>query len=714
MADIDIGVTLDDGISAPAKSGASALEQVFAKLNAVANALSGADSGMGRLASQMSTVQRQANATAEALSKMTSLSAKPPSLAGVETAIDRMNKTRSNKMRAAMTEDASYMSKAMHAASILPFALRDKGPVKSTGGFGKAVQIAGEMFGDKGANGLMSAGKALSAIDSALGSVGLSLGGVVTVGAIAAAAAIMAIVAAIGAVVVGLGTLAVKGAIAFTSMAVQAGRFREDTLVSLEAMLKSGTEARKVFDMATKFAASSPFETNTVISAYKGLLAGGFGVGELDKWMGAIGDIATVKGADSIPQIIRGLSRLRSEGKLTGETLEVLRDSGLNMKRLAAAAGVTDVSKLIGLDGKKAEEAILKTIQDSFGGASKAAGGTLTGMLSTLASQVYEVFYRAFSESEQGGTGVSALFGSIKEAVKSVLDFLSGEGGKRLTSIVNQLGGGLSTVFGKFDANAAVGAFGSILAVIETIMPYLTAFLGGFGEGFQTALVPLGALLRQLTGKGDTISALAEGFRWLGVAIGFVVGMAVPLAVMFAGAIVAAVTFVAGILSMAASIVDAVTSIPGKLGEIPSLVRTSLEGLPDAISSAFSNAFMSAWGAVTSLAAQLGSEAAAAFSAAFRPALDLGGIGASLLPGGGMGATMASAVPDSGFMPGAPTAPPIEFNWGSTPQANSSSNVTTNAPVYNISLSGLGLDLPALVSLITQQITATMKAATGT
>jgi hypothetical protein len=419
-------------------------------------------------------------------------------LKAVEQALKAVDTASSKKMAGAADAQIKTMQTFGKAMATSVENMGAKGP----GAFGKMVQWVGKNFGQGAAEQVMGVAEGMSKADDALQSVGMSLGGLVAGGAVAAAAAIAAVGIAVVAVTAKLADMAFNAAKAFASMVIDRGRFREDTLAQLKAMLKSDTEAQKVFEIANKFAKETQFSSDAVISGFKDLLAGGFKADELEGWMRSIGDAAAVVGQDRIPDLVRALSKLRATGKLSEGILAPLK---LDRKLLAKNAGLDDVSKLAGLDGTKAEAAIKKTIEDMYGGALQGESGNLTKMLSNLGDAWNDLIDQAFAASKDKESGITAYFDTVKGGVKDVLDALSGKTGSAAVSMINRLGDALN--------------------IVATLLRgFIVGLLEGLGKGIGD-----GATEVERLSKAD-LEKLANDAKQVGDAIGKIASATAELA----------------------------------------------------------------------------------------------------------------------------------------------------------------------------------------
>lgn len=438
-----------------------------------------------------------------------------------------------------LTEAAQKSARAMAVSKVESQLLSRSKPADASivqrmiGGFGN-------LFGAKATGKLLGGMESLGKMDDELNKVGMSLGGVVAGGAAAASVAMLALAAAVTAVVVGLASLAVKAATAFTKFAVSTLSFRENTLIAFETILKSKEAASDLYKAATQFASATPFTTEQIMGAYQKLLVAGFKKDELATMMNAVGDVSAMKGFDPavMNEMITGFAKLRGMGKLSMEVLQMSAFEGIQanvIAKLAEERGKTadEIREMISagkIDAASAEKAILDVIKNTYsggklGGAMEKFSATWTGLWSTLASRGSDLFNAA---ANNVGGGLAKYFEAIKGFVKWLGEALNPESasGQRVVAIIDRVGGMLARLFGMdTKGDGMTKMFGGILTVIETLLPYFESFMKGFGDGFRESFGPLGNVLKQLTGKPDTVSALAKAFEALGRAFGTLGGV---------------------------------------------------------------------------------------------------------------------------------------------------------------------------------------------
>ncbi len=304
------------------------------------------------------------------------------------------------------------------------------------------------------------------------------------------------------------GTIAAGLAVAGGKWMLDGLRFKEDTSAGFEAMLGSKDAADRVFKMATKFAAITPFKTSEVVGMANSLLTRGFKENELETLMKGVGDVGAMLGTDKMQSVIGALGKMRASGQVTGETMQMLADAGVNSKlvyaSLATQLGKTEeqvkqmmsAGKIKDAEGiKAAMDAIAKGLSGGeLGGAMDAKSKTLSGLLSTLESAPEDILFAL-------GDKLAPMVDPIKGIIKKGIELLGPEaaGGKAIGAVFEKMGGVIGKVaerIGQIDFEKWIGKLGTIAG---KAWPLVEKLFAGFGKAF--GLSDAGASLETILDK---------------------------------------------------------------------------------------------------------------------------------------------------------------------------------------------------------------------
>lgn len=282
----------------------------------------------------------------------------------------------------------------------------------------------------------------------------------------------------------GVGILGALGAAgAGVGLKVAAGM--ENARIGFTTMLGSARKAKAFLSDLEKFAAKTPFEFPELQTAASSLVSAGINADKVIPIMTTLGDVTAGMGTGSegIKRATVALQQMNAAGKISAEDLNQLRDAGLPVyDLLAAALGKTkaEVSKLRdeGKLGGDALTAMMRALEtgkglERFNGLMGKQSKSLNGSWSTLEDTVSMGLARAikpalplvkelltatsrFAERAMPALrrGVKSLVGGFKDiraeyeagGVKGVLASLRGKGsggsGKQLAGI----GAGLGTI----------------------------------------------------------------------------------------------------------------------------------------------------------------------------------------------------------------------------------------------------------------------------
>jgi tape measure domain-containing protein len=484
MSDTSFSVGLKDDVSGPANSAAKALAKMASeaeKLSKIKNSFEGITG------SKVSDAEfKKIQAFSDKMAKIESANLKAASKASAKLESDKMKveaktASESKKAEAAKIRDAEKAAKISENLAIKVESAKLKEATKVALASAKA-KAKGEQQATKaspmtkisevisGKIGTSFSGSLLGAgLQNILsGDIGAKLAqfglGFEQIGTLAAGAAgligsvfvgaCLAGVAAVGALVVGLGAAAFK----FAEFGIRSGVFQENSLVELKTILKSSTEAEKVYSDAVKFAARTPFSTQETVDLFKSLIGAGFKPGDLERAATAIGDAVSTTGGgkETMGRVTQALAKIRATGKLQLDELNILFENRVVnqedlYKTIADSMGVKDPTKVADLiskgkiKGDVAIEAILKTMETTRGGGMEAKSKTLEGAWSTLSSLPFELFDQA--KAKKGG-GMAGFYDSIKEIVNTINSAFAGNstGAQMLVGWINGIATALTVV----------------------------------------------------------------------------------------------------------------------------------------------------------------------------------------------------------------------------------------------------------------------------
>lgn len=333
---------------------------------------------------------------------------------------------------------------------------------------------------------------------------------------------------------VGIATAATAGAIGF--LLNRAGG-DEQTLIAFETMLGSAERAKDLMKDIKDFADVTPFNTEEVIQASKGLLAFGVAQEDVIEKTRVLGDIASGVGKDKFDTLVRGFGKIQTKGKATMEELNMFLEAGVPiLDELAKGFNVNkeEIFKLVstGKVGFKDVDAALTRLatgSGQFAGLMAKQSKSLFGLISTVQGQ-FDNFAKELG---------AELLPTAKEVVTTFLEFFNAnralikqkatEFVKILVNFFREL---VELIYNVYrGVNTLVQIFGGWNKVLDTSFKIFTAIMG-LGLLTGIGLVTKGVFGLALAWKAMGAAAL---FAQLKMAL-------IPLAI---GAIVAAIALIA-------------------------------------------------------------------------------------------------------------------------------------------------------------------------
>lgn len=309
------------------------------------------------------------------------------------------------------------------------------------------------------------------------------------------------------------------------SDALEPARFKESTTVGLGVLLRDSEKAARLYQEAVKFAAATPFETRQVVDSYQKLLVAGFKETEIPIVLKGIGDLGAIKGfsQEVIDRITVAFGQIKAKGKLSGEELMQLAESGVPLGRVYETLGkifgkTTDQIRKMQEAGQiGADEgifAVMKVLRDDIGGGKlgnvmEQISRTLDGIVSTLKSRPFE-YLQELTETP-GYAKVRDALGAISDALDTTTPK-----GKELLDVVKEFGGGLlERLFGVIDTGSTEAAIDAIIDSVKMLEASTFGLIDGLKQGLGT--------LGEFSGADADLKETRATFEALGTSIGAVV-----------------------------------------------------------------------------------------------------------------------------------------------------------------------------------------------
>jgi tape measure domain-containing protein len=328
-----------------------------------------------------------------------------------------------------------------------------------------------------------------------------------------------------------LSTIAKVGAVGLAGIGAAAAGFgikiagqNEQAQISFETMLGSAEKAQSFLTDMKKFAATTPFEFPELQEAASSLISVGVDSSKVLPIMKNLGDVTSGMGtgAEGVKRATVALQQMSAAGRITGEDLNQLRDAGVPVFDLLAAATGKSKEELAGMAqsgklGKAELDALMVALEsgkglERFSGLMEKQSQSLTGMISTLKDTV--------------GQGLADAIAPAMPAIKDALGGLSGSLGEAMKTVgplLGQIVGSLASAFGTLVPVIApvLDMFGGIFAtvisslipIVQEMTPYFADFVHVIGfelnEALAVILPAFGELIKALLPLVPVIAELA-------------------------------------------------------------------------------------------------------------------------------------------------------------------------------------------------------------
>jgi tape measure domain-containing protein len=331
-----------------------------------------------------------------------------------------------------------------------------------------------------------------------------------------------------------LSTIAKVGAVSLAGLGTAAAGFgvkvagqNEQAQISFETMLGSAEAAQSFLADMKKFAAQTPFEFPELQQAASSLISVGVDASKVLPIMKNLGDVTSGMGTGSegVQRATVALQQMSAAGRITGEDLNQLRDAGVPVFDLLAAATGKSKEELAGMAqsgklGKQELDQLMAALEsgkglERFTGLMDKQSQSLTGIISTLKDTL--------------GQGLADAVAPALPAIKDALGGLSGVLGETMKTTGPLLGQVVTTIAQALSTLLPIvspildtlgGLFATVIAalipIVQEMTPYLVEFAHVIGfeltEGLAIVLPALGELIKALLPLLPLIAELAGVF----------------------------------------------------------------------------------------------------------------------------------------------------------------------------------------------------------
>lgn len=321
----------------------------------------------------------------------------------------------------------------------------------------------------------------------------------------------------IGALVAG--AFAVDKIVGFGKAGIGVAADMQQTSIAFETMLGSGEKAQGFLKQLRAFAASTPFEFPELATAASSLISVGIDANKVIPIMTTLGNTTAGMGTGSegVKRATVALQQMSAAGRITGEDLNQLRDAGVPVfDLLAAATGKSkeEVAKLAqqGKLGKKELGQLMDALEsgkglERFNGLMDKQSKTLKGVISTLKDTLSGIaidfitpYLPAMTAALQGFSDL------IQNKLVPALHVFIDDVGKAF----NAIGNGWETADAKVSPGVGLMTqlFTAFGAAAKTIFVDIAVAWGAFSDGFSDT-----------SSIGSEVGGLATTFAIVGAAV---------------------------------------------------------------------------------------------------------------------------------------------------------------------------------------------------
>jgi tape measure domain-containing protein len=297
------------------------------------------------------------------------------------------------------------------------------------------------------------------------------------------------------------------GAVAAGAWGLSIAAANEQAQISFETMLGSASKASAFLGDLRDFAAETPFEFPELQTAASSLISAGVEAGKVIPIMTTLGDVTAGMGTGSegIRRATVALQQMQAAGRITAEDLNQLRDAGIPVYDLLAAATGRAKSEVTALAsagklGKTELDQLMGALEsgaglERFSGLMDKQAESLTGLVSTAKDVL--------------GQGLATAMEPVVVRLKDLLPLATSFGEEAMPKVADGLSAALDAGedFAAWVRPIASDVGEALLPVLEDLvdigqdsLPTALGIAGGALEAAAAVIVPLAGAVSDVTG----------------------------------------------------------------------------------------------------------------------------------------------------------------------------------------------------------------------
>lgn len=316
----------------------------------------------------------------------------------------------------------------------------------------------------------------------------------------------------------------------FIGQALQGQGFKQQTIFAFEKLFKSREEAEKQYANVFKIAGSTPGTAEGLVNATTKFAGARFSQPEIDTLQGLYADIQAFKGEETASRLTDTISKIKGQGKLTGESL---RDEAINV--IGREPIELEIGKRLKLTGKPEE--IKKQVEALISKGKVAPNVAIGAIVSASKGLLGEQKTGEYAKG-LASTSVLGALSNVEEAIPNLFRTISVKSLPSLTSFLVSISDAFQDEGFKTSIASSLDALFEPLKKIKKediveVFKKIGKAIEYAGKLAGSAFEKLLDIINDISKKGigsfltDTLSSAVTGLKDLFLYLGRLLGKAV-------------------------------------------------------------------------------------------------------------------------------------------------------------------------------------------